>query len=91
VIGRVIESYAKRSATAWSASSPATASDVVPQRLIVPHYDDAAYDDEIQVGMTFTIEPMLNLGTHEWVMWDDGWTVVTATAGAAPSSSTLCW
>jgi methionyl aminopeptidase len=27
--------------------------------------------------MTFTIEPMLNLGTHEWVMWDDGWTVVT--------------
>jgi methionyl aminopeptidase len=28
--------------------------------------------------MTFTIEPMLNLGTHEWRMWDDGWTVVTA-------------
>ena len=27
--------------------------------------------------MTFTIEPMLNLGTHEWDMWDDGWTVVT--------------
>ena len=21
---------------------------------------------------------MLNLGTHEWAMWDDGWTVVTA-------------
>jgi hypothetical protein len=27
--------------------------------------------------MTFTIEPMLNLGTHEWDMWEDGWTVVT--------------
>ena len=27
--------------------------------------------------MTFTIEPMLNLGTHEWEMWDDNWTVVT--------------
>ena len=27
--------------------------------------------------MTFTIEPMLTLGTHEWEMWDDGWTVVT--------------
>ena len=27
--------------------------------------------------MTFTIEPMLNLGTHEWEMWDDDWTVVT--------------
>jgi methionyl aminopeptidase len=21
---------------------------------------------------------MLNLGTHRWEMWDDGWTVVTA-------------
>ena len=27
--------------------------------------------------MTFTIEPMLALGTHEWEMWDDGWTVLT--------------
>jgi methionyl aminopeptidase len=45
--------------------------------LIVPHYDDPAHDDLIEVGMTFTIEPMLNLGTHEWDMGDDGWTVVT--------------
>jgi methionyl aminopeptidase len=35
------------------------------------------YDDVIEVGMTFTIEPMLNLGTREWEIWDDGWTVVT--------------
>ena len=27
--------------------------------------------------MTFTIEPMLTLGTYEYDMWDDGWTVVT--------------
>ena len=27
--------------------------------------------------MTFTIEPMLNLGVPEWDLWDDGWTVVT--------------
>ncbi len=27
--------------------------------------------------MTFTIEPMLNLGTEAWDMWDDQWTVVT--------------
>ena len=45
--------------------------------LIVPHYDEPMYDDLIEVGMTFTIEPMLNLGTHEWEMWDDDWTVVT--------------
>jgi methionyl aminopeptidase len=31
----------------------------------------------IEPGMTFTIEPMLNLGTHTWDMWDDDWTVVT--------------
>ena len=35
------------------------------------------YSDEMQVGMVFTIEPMLTLGTHQWEMWADGWTVVT--------------
>ena len=41
-----------------------------------PAYDEM-FDDVMEVGMTFTIEPMLNLGTHEWDMWDDEWTVVT--------------
>ena len=27
--------------------------------------------------MTFTIEPMITLGTVDYDMWDDGWTVVT--------------
>jgi len=27
--------------------------------------------------MVFTIEPMLTLGTVEWDMWEDDWTVVT--------------
>jgi methionyl aminopeptidase len=31
----------------------------------------------MEVGMTFTIEPMLTLGTYEWDMWADNWTVVT--------------
>jgi methionyl aminopeptidase len=31
----------------------------------------------MQEGMTFTIEPMLNLGTHDYDMLDDGWTVLT--------------
>ena len=44
---------------------------------MIPHFDDPHYDDVIKTGMTFTIEPMLNLGTHEWEMWDDSWTVVT--------------
>jgi methionyl aminopeptidase len=31
----------------------------------------------IEAGMTFTIEPMLCLGSADWDMWPDGWTVVT--------------
>jgi len=45
---------------------------------VIPHYDAAPqYNTIIEPGMTFTIEPMLNLGSNEWDMWDDGWTVVT--------------
>jgi len=32
---------------------------------------------KIKEGMIFTIEPMLTLGTIEWDLWDDNWTVVT--------------
>jgi methionyl aminopeptidase len=28
--------------------------------------------------MVFTIEPMINAGTPEWILLDDGWTVITA-------------
>jgi methionyl aminopeptidase len=78
VVGRVIESYARR--FGYGVVRDFTGHGIgtsFHSGLIVPHYDAPMYDDEIQVGMTFTIEPMLNLGTHEWVMWDDGWTVVT--------------
>ena len=30
--------------------------------------------------MTFTIEPMINLGGIDYEIWDDGWTVVTKDA-----------
>jgi methionyl aminopeptidase len=46
--------------------------------LVVPHYDAAPrFDTAIEPGMTFTVEPMLTLGTYAWQLWDDGWTVVT--------------
>ena len=46
--------------------------------LVVPHFDAApGHDTVIVPGMTFTIEPMLNLGSPDWTLWDDGWTVVT--------------
>ncbi|MFT4147861.1 MAG: type I methionyl aminopeptidase [Micrococcaceae bacterium] len=79
VIGRVIESYAKR--FNYGVVRDFTGHGVGPAfhtGLIVPHYDDSAlHDDEIELGMTFTIEPMLTLGTYQWEMWDDNWTVVT--------------
>ena len=78
VVGRVIESYAKR--FGYGVVREFTGHGIgsaFHSGLIVPHYDESFYDDLIEVGMTFTIEPMLNLGTHEWEMWDDNWTVVT--------------
>ena len=79
VIGRVIEAYARR--FDYGVVREFTGHGIgtwFHSGLIIPHYDDPRFDDEIRPGMTFTIEPMLNLGTHEWVMWDDNWTVVTA-------------
>jgi len=78
IIGRVIEAYARR--FGYGVVREFTGHGIgtsFHSGLIIAHYDDPAYDDEILPGMTFTIEPMLNLGTHEWEMWDDQWTVVT--------------
>ena len=78
VIGAVIEAYAKR--FGYGVVRDFTGHGVGPafhDGLIVPHYDDPAADTVIEVGMTFTIEPMLTLGTIEWNQWDDGWTAVT--------------
>jgi len=44
----------------------------------VPHYYDAATRSVCRPGMTFTIEPMINVGTWAHVTWDDQWTAVTA-------------
>ena len=78
VIGRVIESYAKR--FGYGVVRDFTGHGVGPafhDGLIIPHYDDPRYDTVIKPGMTFTIEPMLTLGAVEWDMWDDGWTATT--------------
>ncbi|PPK95373.1 methionyl aminopeptidase [Kineococcus xinjiangensis] len=79
VIGRVIEAYAKR--FGYGVVRDFTGHGVGPAfhtGLVIPHYDAApAHDTVMEPGMVFTIEPMLTLGTHEWDMWEDGWTVVT--------------
>jgi methionyl aminopeptidase len=80
VIGRVIEAYAKR--FDYGVVRDFTGHGVgeaFHSGLIVPHYDAApSYDTVMEVGMVFTIEPMLTLGTVEWERWDDDWTIVTA-------------
>ena len=79
VIGRAIESYAKR--FGYGVVRDFTGHGVgeaFHTGLIIPHYDAApAYNRVIEPGMVFTIEPMLTLGTIEWDMWSDDWTVVT--------------
>jgi len=85
VIGRAIESYAKR--FGYGVVRDYTGHGVgrtFHSGLVIPHYDSAPlYDDVIQAGMVFTIEPMLTLGTIErpgtieWDLWPDDWTVVT--------------
>lgn len=77
-IGRVIESYARR--FGYGVVRDFTGHGIgttFHSGLVVPHYDDPALDMVMQSGMTFTIEPMLTLGTIDYDMWDDGWTVVT--------------
>ncbi len=78
-IGRTIEAYAKR--FNYGVVRDFTGHGVgraFHSGLVIPHYDAApAYSQEMQVGMVFTIEPMLTLGSYEWDMWRDDWTVTT--------------
>ena len=79
VIGRAIESYAKRFGYGVVRDFIGHGVGVdFHSGLVIPHYDAAPAHDRLLVpGMVFTIEPMLTLGTIEWDQWDDGWTVVT--------------
>ncbi|WP_232548502.1 type I methionyl aminopeptidase [Propioniciclava soli] len=78
VIGRVIESYAKR--FGYGVVREYTGHGVhsaFHSGLVILHYDNNAYNDIMEPGMTFTIEPMLTLGDASSHQWDDDWTVVT--------------
>ncbi len=78
VIGKVIESYGKR--FGYGVVKDYTGHGVhtaFHSGLIIPHYDAPMFNDVIQAGMTFTVEPMITLGGIDWEQWDDGWTVVT--------------
>jgi methionyl aminopeptidase len=77
-IGRVIESYARR--FGYGVVRDFTGHGIgttFHSGLIVPHFDDPDVNVIMEEGMTFTIEPMLTLGTISYDIWDDGWTAVT--------------
>jgi methionyl aminopeptidase len=77
-IGRVIEAYAKR--FGYGVVRDFTGhgiGEAFHSGLYVPHYDNPSLATVMQPGMTFTVEPMITLGTHDYEIWRDGWTVVT--------------
>jgi methionyl aminopeptidase len=45
---------------------------------LIPNHGAPGHGPELEVGMCFAVEPMVNLGTKETVELDDGWTVITA-------------
>jgi methionyl aminopeptidase len=78
VIGRVIESYAKR--FGYGVVRDFTGHGIgrsFHSGLVVLHYDEPSVQTVLEPGMTFTVEPMITLGTHEYDVWSDGWTVTT--------------
>jgi methionyl aminopeptidase len=78
VIGRVIESYAKR--FDYGVVRDFTGHGIgrsFHSGLVILHYDHPGVDMLIEPGMTFTIEPMITLGAIAHDIWSDGWTVTT--------------
>ncbi|MBW0088188.1 type I methionyl aminopeptidase [Pseudonocardia sp. KRD-184] len=78
VVGRVIESYAKR--FGYGVVRDFTGHGIgrsFHSGLVVLHYDEPDVDTVLEEGMTFTIEPMITLGSIDYDIWSDGWTVVT--------------
>ncbi len=49
----------------------------------IPNFVTGNRGPKLRAGMVLAIEPMVNLGTHEVRVLDDGWTVVTADGRAS--------
>jgi len=43
----------------------------------VPNYWPGSPGPALKVGMVFAVEPMVNVGTYETYVLDDGWSVMT--------------
>ncbi|MFC1598279.1 type I methionyl aminopeptidase [Patescibacteria group bacterium] len=49
----------------------------VHEEPAVPNFGKPGQDDKLEPGMVLCLEPMINIGKHDVVMEDDGWTVRT--------------
>mgnify|MGYP001214503894 FL=1 len=78
-IGRAIEDYADTQGVTvvheWGGHGIGRA---LHEDLSVSHIRQPGTGPRLIPGMIFTIEPMINAGTHEWILLPDGWTVITA-------------
>ncbi len=78
VVGRVIESYAKR--FGYGVVRDFTGHGIgraFHSGLVVLHYDEPNVQTVLEPGMTFTVEPMITMGDIDYDLWDDDWTVTT--------------
>jgi methionyl aminopeptidase len=78
-IGRVIESHASRHGYGVVRSYCGHGiGESFHTSLQIPHHYDPAAKRLMVPGMTFTVEPMITEGTWQDLLWDDGWTAITA-------------
>jgi methionyl aminopeptidase len=78
-IGRAIENHAKKHKMGVVRSFVGHGiGEQFHTDIQVLHYYDERASVIMRPGMTFTIEPMITLGTWQHKMWADGWTAVTA-------------
>jgi methionyl aminopeptidase len=77
-IGRAIENHAKKHKMGVVRSFVGHGiGEQFHTDIQVLHYYDQRASVIMRPGMTFTIEPMITLGTWQHRMWDDNWTAVT--------------
>lgn len=78
-IGVAIENYAKRHGYSvvkqWGGHGLGRDLHEAPS---IPHVGPANELPRIRPGMVFTVEPMVNIGSQECYLGDDGWTVFTS-------------
>lgn len=78
-IGRAIHDYADKQGVGvvreWGGHGLGRSLHESPS---VSHVRQPQPGPRLRPGMTFTIEPMINEGTHDWLLLNDGWTVITA-------------